>query len=957
MRNKRILLYFPLIVLLVCACSGKRTDKVDISGQWAFKIDSTDIGLTDNWFEKDLDDSTHLPGSMMENGKGNIPTLKTNWTGSIYDSSFYFNPAMEKYRQPGNIKFPFWLTPNLHYVGAAWYSRNIEIPENWTGKRIMLYLERPHWQTKVWVDNHLIGDKNSLATPHIYDLSEWAYPGQHRLTILIDNRLTPVNVGPDSHSVTDHTQGNWNGIVGEISILAEAPVYISDLQIYPDPEKKQVKASVRILKSSNEAVSGKLRIKVKPKSAGNETPPAITTKVDFTGDSKVVEVEVPMGDNFKYWDEFRPELYEMIAELNVNGQTSEKKSVFGMRTFEVVDDHFEINGRKVFLRGTLECNAFPLTGYPPTDEAGWEKVFQTCRESGLNHVRFHSHCPPDAAFRVADRLGIYLQVEGPSWPNHGTSLGNGRPVDQYLSDETARIIREYGNHPSFVMYAWGNEPRGAYVPFLDKQLRKWKELDNRRVYTAASIGMGWSVNPESQYLVRSGPRGLPFRSLPNSDFNYSGRVQYESRPYVTHEMGQWCVFPDFTEIDKYMGVYKAKNFELFKEDLEDKQMGNLAHDFLMASGKLQVLCYKAEIEAALRTPELDGFQLLGLSDFPGQGSAITGLLNVFWEEKGYVNKDEIKHFCNETVPLAILPKFVYTDDEILSAELEVAHFGSNDMEVTPAWKVTSGNGDIIKEGKLAEQIISTGTLTELGKLDMELASLNKTGKLKLTLYVGTFENSWDFWVYPSALPALDEDEVYYTNSLDTKAEKVLAEGGKVLLEAAGKVEKGKEVAAWFTPVFWNTSWFKMRPPHTLGILVQNNHPVFAEFATENHSNYQWWEILNGQQSMLIDSLPVGLQPLVQPIDTWFLNRRLAQLFEAKVGNGRLIVSSLNLSGEADKPASRQLKYSVLKYMNSEKFDPKDTVSISAIRNLFKSQGNRRINLYTKDAPDELKVKK
>ena len=953
MNNSRTLLYLLLLTGLFVACSPNQK-QVDLSGRWAFQTDPTDVGLKEQWYNKPLNDTIFLPGSMVGNNKGDIPSLTTQWTGTIYDSSFFFNPALEKYRHPGNIKFPFWLSPNYHYVDAAWYSREINIPENWQNKRVVLNLERPHWQTKVWIDDQAVGTQKSLSTPHCYDLTAMAPPGQHRLTIRVDNRLDPVNVGPDSHSVSDHTQGNWNGIVGDISVKAQAPVYIGNMQLFPNPEKKMVKVILSLANSRQEDVDGELRFRIEANNFQARQFPDLLIKVHFSGKQKVLDADIPMGDNFKSWDEFHPNLYRLTACVTVNKQTDEQTVNFGMRSFRVEGDHFEINGRPVFLRGTLECNTFPLTGYPPTDEDGWEKVFSVCKESGFNHIRFHSHCPPEAAFRVADRMGLYLQVEAPSWPNHGTSLGDGQPTDQYLIDETARIIKTYGNHPSFVMYAWGNEPRGAYVPFLDKQLKTWKAKDNRRVYTAASIGMSWSVNPESQYLVRSGPRGLPFKQQPNSSFNYSEKIADENRPYVTHEMGQWCVFPDFSEIENYTGVLKAKNFELFKQDLQEKHMGDQAHDFLMASGKLQALCYKAEIEAALRTPQLDGFQLLGLNDFPGQGTALIGMLNVFWQEKGYITKTEIHHFCNETVPLAELPKFVFTTNERFTANLLVAHFGENDLETKPVWKIISPDGEALAEGQLARQTIPTGSRTNLGTINVKLGMVRKAGKYTLTVKLNTFENSWDFWVYPATLPLIENDAVYTTTSLDRKAEKILKAGGKVFLDASGLVENGKDVVAYFTPVFWNTSWFKMRPPHTLGILVQNEHPVFTDFPTESHSNYQWWNILSNQQVMQLDSFPESLRPLVQPIDTWFLNRRLAQLFEVNVGPGKLMVSSLRLSKDPGEPVARQLDFSIRKYMNSDRFNPRTSVDAAVIRELFEKKDRRKINLYTKASPDELK---
>ena len=208
-------------VLLFLMIGNKAlAQQISLSGEWRFAMDRNDVGIKEMWFNKKPADVIQLPGTMAENRKGDEVTLQTKWTGSIYDSSFFFRPSLAKYRQPGNIKIPFWLTPVKHYVGVAWYQKEVNIPADWNKKRIILFLERSHIQTRVWVDDKEVGGNNSLVSPHQFEVSRFLSAGRHTITIRIDNRLTDVNVGPDSHSVTDHTQGNWNGIVG--AMLSES---------------------------------------------------------------------------------------------------------------------------------------------------------------------------------------------------------------------------------------------------------------------------------------------------------------------------------------------------------------------------------------------------------------------------------------------------------------------------------------------------------------------------------------------------------------------------------------------------------------------------------------------------------------------------------------------------------------------------------------------------------------
>lgn len=953
---KHSIFHLLWIVLLGSSCTFRPAgDYIDLAGIWQFRIDSLDRGISDQWYMEDFGDEFLLPGSMNGNGKGNEPSLFTPWTGSIYDSSWFYNPALVNYRTEKPLKFPFWLTPEKHYTGPAWYRNCIDIPGDWEGSQISLILERPHWETTVWIDSIQISNQNSLSTPHFLDLGG-TMPGKHTITIRVDNRLDEVNVGPDSHSVTDHTQGNWNGIIGQIRLISKPVIHISDMQLFPDIHGKIVRVVMVIENSGN--YTGSANVKLSASSlppAKRHRVPAVKTTCQLSGNTDTVMFELKMGDDILLWDEFEPNLYNFRAELEADGLKDRKDEQFGMREINVKGKQILVNDRPVFMRGNVDCCVFPLTGYPPMDVDSWEKVFRKLKDFGLNHVRFHSWCPPEAAFTAADRVGVYLQPEGPSWANHGTSLGNGRPIDKYIYEETERIVAEYGNHPSFCMFAYGNEPRGNYVAFLDKWVNYWKLKDSRRIYTGASIGGSWKECKTNQYHVKGGARGLPWRRLPNSTFNYERNIARFEVPFITHELGQYCVFPDFSEIDMYTGSYKAYNFELFRDLLEKNHMGDQARDFLLASGELQKICYKYEMEASLRTSGMAGYQLLGLNDFPGQGTALVGVLNAFYEEKEYVTPEYFRQFCGPVTLLATLPKFVYNSGEEFAAGLELANYGMEEInEETVYWRILNSRLEVVNSGDLASGRIPVGKVIELGEVNFQDRELKEAQKFTLEARLGEISNSWDFWIFPEQLPE-QENSIHVTDTIDNSVLEILASGGKVLLLAAGNVENGKDVIQYFTPVFWNTSWFKMRPPHTTGILIQDSHPVFRDFPTEFHSNLQWWELLNNQQVMNLENFPHEFRPLVQPIDTWFISRRLGLLWEANSGGGKIMVCSADLQNNLkDRPAARQLLFSIKNYMNSPEFNPGVNVETKIIQELFEKKDRQIINLYTKNSPDELK---
>lgn len=885
---------------------------------------------------------------MAENGKGEEVSLKTKWTGEIVDKSYFTSEKYKKYRQPGNIKIPFWLKSVKYYKGVAWYQKEVELPLNWKGKTIYLSLERPHWESSVYINGKKAGTENSLAVAHQYDVTALLTPGKNLISIRIDNRVV-VPVGINSHSISDHTQSNWNGIAGDISLKAMPSTFIRNIEIYPDVQNKKAKVIVAITNKLHTAFKGDILIEAESfNSSIQKKLKRIRVPVTTDSEDLSIVIDYPMGKDVQFWSEFNPALYNLKVNLRSNREVRDScTKTFGMREFKTNGTRFSVNGLPVFLRGTLECCIFPLTGYPPTDVNSWLHVLKTFKEYGLNTVRFHSWCPPEAAFFAGDQLGMYFQIECSSWANSGTTIGDGGSIDRFIYNESDRIMDVYGNHPSFCMLAYGNEPAGdKQNEYLGKLLTYWKAKDNRRVYTSAS---GWPVIPENDYNLTSEPRiqhwgeGLKSiinREAPQTMFDFRDVISKYNIPTVSHEIGQWCVYPDFKEMVKYTGVLKPTNFEIFKETLNENHMGDQAESFLMASGKLQALCYKADIEAALRTSGFAGFHLLQLHDFPGQGTALVGILNPFYESKGYITPAEFRMFCNSTVPLSRMKKLTYKTNETFEAAVEVAHFGEKPVEHAEfVCRVFTEQGDTLKKQVFIKDKLEIGNCTSVGLFRMPLSDLKKSQKLIFEAeFTGTeFKNRWDFWVYPENQEAKNGN-VFVTDKLDRNAELVLKKGGSVLLLNFGKIkdDKGAKVAIGFSSIFWNTAWTNNQPPHTLGIVCDPRNPFFKDFPTEFHSNWQWWDPVSHSQAMIIDDLPEALRPIVQPIDTWFENRRLALVFESRTGGGKLLVCSIDLNNIApDRLVSKQMLVSALNYMNSEAFNPQVGVELSQIKSLMK----------------------
>ena len=497
------------------------------------------------------------------------------------------------------------------------------------------------------------------------------------------------------------------------------------------------------------------------------------------------------------------------------------------------------------------------------------------------------------------------------------------------------------------------------------------------MYCGASVGGGWAWDPKSEFHVKGGARGLDWdRRAPQSTDDFLPNIMQVTQkgrkpivfdvnePYLSHELGQWCAFPDLKETSQYTGAYKARNFEIFADLLKDNGMASQAEKFLMASGKLQTLAYKYDVERNLRTPDYAGFQMLALNDYSGQGTALVGVLNVFWREKGYCTAADWTQFCSPIVPLAKFPKFVYTNKETLKVDVEMYNaYRETLRDALTTYTVTDTKGAEVAKGQLFSGDITVGKNRALGTVTLPLAAFTEPSKLRLTVRttpkndVGQkIENSWEFWVYPAETQMPEAKGVLITDTLGAEAIATLKKGGRVLITAAGKVRFGNDVKQTYLPVFWNTSWFKMRPPHTTGAYIDTEHPLFSEFPTDDWSNLNWWELVNKAQVMNLRDFPAAYQPPVQPIDTWHISRKLGMVVEANVLGGKLLMTTIDIDSDLEnRPVTRQMRKAMLSYVAGDSFRPAITLDPQVITNLFEKEAPA-VNMFTNDSPDELKPK-
>lgn len=860
------------------------------------------------------------------------------------------------------------LTRLYAYKGKATYSRTIEIPKQWKKAAVELFLERtkPTW---VYVDGNLVDSCNFISTPQRYILPKLKI-GKHQLDIVVDNsRGVPEQVYGSSHAYTEDTQTNWNGIIGEISL-------------------KQVE-----LKAGQKLKSGMVQSESR----------------QYTG--KVLPC---------------------------------------FRDFRIEGAHFYADGHPVFLRGKHDAAVWPLTGHVDMTVEGWMKYLGICRAYGINHVRFHSWCPPEAAFVAADSLGIYLQPELPFW---GSFDDKDEKLMTFLHQEGENILREYGHHPSFRMMALGNELWGS-IDKMKEFVDDFREIAPDKYYTFGSNyylgyqgvkegmdyfttcrigGEGWgkyNTHTRGSFSFADAyDGGIINHFRPNTTMNFDEacdkwaspqpwqRQEVEQTSYkraagipiISHETGQFQTYPDFREIKKYTGVLYPYNFEIFRRRLAAAGMLSQADDFHKASGLWSVKLYKADIEMDLRTKNMAGFQLLDIQDYPGQGSAFVGILDAFMESKGITTANEWHQWCSPVVPLLVTDRFCYDENEMMNAKVQIANYGGESLKGKKLlWKLdyasdensaddaapnAGANIDRFNQpSPLAQGEIPINTeeegLIDIGEIHHKMKVMADgfndgngacldvkipSRKVILTLDIdyGRYDarrhrNTYDLWIYTTE-KNLDiyKEGVVITSDLTDEVAKKLEKGAKVLwmpttsknfVASADTISQAGNatpytVGGLFQTDYWNYRMFKTIcennkktvSPGTLGILTNPKHPIFCDFPTEMHTNWQWFPVIKESHPLVLDNFAKDDKPIVQVIDNIERNHKLGLVMEWKVGAGKLLVCMSDLEKASEYPEGRAFYESVLSYMRSPEFAPQSEITIADLRKKLKEEP-RQISL-------------
>lgn len=837
---------------------------------------ATDLSGTWRVKGRDLDGIAELPGTLADARLGRRLTTE-NWRA--------FTDALRKGA----------LTRAYEYLGEAAYSRTFRFSRDDQervkgGGCLKLVLERVMWTSRVTLDGKPLGTCDSLATAHVYPIpADCVTDGEHHLEIAVDNSPR-YGLNGYSNAYGHIMQTVWHGVRGRLEVCAAGAL-----------DRARIFA----------AADGTVRV---------ENVPA--------GTRMVIE-KLPAGGRPVPWSPEHPRLYTAVFTTADGAET--RRLRFGYRTIETRGNRFFLNGRPFFLRGNVEACNFPLTGAPAMDVAAWRRIFLIHRQDGYNAIRFHSWCPPAAAFEAADEVGVFLLPEAnvwhDGWNGGGVLPGRGQAIDDFIQAELDRILAAYGNSPSFFSLAIGSElaggEKGCDWPKLNAWMRTRREKDPRRLYMIAS-GRGcvpgddfsvgdWVPAPGKSFAHRiQDSSNAPHAG---TDWDFENQFSRALVPHVCHEVGKWVVFPRREELAKYQGVLRPFDRAELVSRLDAAGLAKYERRFHDVSAKMNRLLCRDELEGCLRTPSCAGFETFGMQDFSGRGEALVGWRDGFYELKpGFRSLPPMAEVINARALLARFPKRVWRVGETFTAELQLRN-----LSETPVYK---GETVIWTFGLRRCTVhlgrdIAPGELVTVARVSLPLSS-DFLGRQTLRLGGG----EWSVWVLPAEQPAAVPAGVTVTDEFKTAVE-ALEKGGRVIFTGAGR----KTGRALFKSVRWSAACFKPKDgalPPLLGAWVDHVHPALKGFPTADWTDWQWMPLVDGARVYSVAGLAGGFEPIVQGVPDFHHPHALALLFELKAMRGRLLVCGFDLN--RTDPASVRFRNALLNYASSEAFVPKCTVS-------------------------------
>ncbi len=910
----RPVIFAALIMVAPAVCQAQRA-RVDLNGTWQFQADPRNQGETESWHSADqpFDRTILVPGAWQAQGVG----------------------------EPRGIL-------RHDYAGPAWYRRTVAVPAAWQGKLVRLRIGGAHRYTTAYVNSTKVGEHQGFSTPFTFDVTAAIRPGADNVIALrVVNPGSAPTDGPREQEPAYPTGllnyiGNWGGVYGNVALEATEPAWVDEVYIRPDIAGKKARFRIIVRSTGTLPYAGELRVTIAPRYQGRamvRMAPGGYAETD-------VDVSIP---DARLWSPEQPHLYTAVITLRHGAVESDRvEERFGMRQLQTRGNALLLNGRPLYLRGYGDDNVEVLTGFPPSSREVYLDRLRLARSFGFNAVRFHSMTPPEEFFRAADEVGLFVMAELPTAYTQYLL-----PHKDFLRAELQRVILSYRNRPSLLSVAFGNEFNLSWLKTEHEREAFLETVDG--FYRLAK-----TLHPDGLVLSNDGLIMKP------SDLASHFGSGLPDIPTIKHEFGgYYCSLPDISLIDRFVGLFRPEWLDAKKRWVEENGLSEWYPTYVRNSQRLQHLGRKYQIERVRRQPDVTGYHYWLIVDYPGgtgEGDSWEeGWFDYFWRPKA-ITPQEGQEINTAVLPLigaGVHDRAVWSESR-RQIDITVSNYGDTELRDAPlSWKLVA-DGRNVASGTVPINV-PTGTVKSVSSIAFGPLSGTSAQKLELVVDVnGTHANRWTFWSFPrnglldsTGTPVsstvkweaisrlypfirqltapMRPDGLLISPALDETALQHLRSGGRVWLMAErGQIQPRTEVG--FFPAAGGA----------IGTMVRD-HRALEGFPHDGFGDLQFYNVLEGAVPFPLDGWPTDLQPIVGGIRTTasFLSKlknlsRVGYVFEAKVGEGRLLVTTLRIREHFDEayPDAIYLFDRLLRYASGDRFTPRFELTEELLQGLL-----------------------
>jgi beta-galactosidase len=883
--------WFAVWIYAVAFAENPPRARIDLNGAWQFRLDS----------QAAFARSIQVPGCWQAQGVG---------------------------EQSGILRH--------HYAGTAWYRKTVSIPESWKGKRVTLRIGGALRIAELFMNGKPGGSHDGMSAPFEFDVTDVVRAGASNIIDLrISNPGNPPGESPDKQIPSQPAGmlnyiGNWGGIYGPVELEATSRIWIEQVWVRPDLAKSTARFGIRVHNTEGQAFRGQLRVAVGP----HQGAAAIQVPA---GQAAETELAVPMP-GARLWSPEHPDLYmAAVTVLRGDAECDRVDQRFGMREIKTQGSVLLLNGKPLYLRGYGDDNVEVLTGVPSASKEVYLGRLRLARSFGFNAVRFHSMTPVREYFEAADEVGMLVMAELPVAYTQYLL-----PFKDFVRNELTSVVLAHRNHPSWLSLALGNEFN------LD-----WIKDENSKREFQDTVGefyrLAKSLMPDRIVLSNDGNRLEP------TDMMSLGRGAAANHPTVRHEFGEYyCSLPDLSLIPKFTGVMIPEWLEAKSRWVTENGLAAEYPAYLRNSQRLLQLGHKFQIERVRRDADVTGYTYWLIVDYPGgtgEGDSWEeGWFDSFWQPKGVLPEDG-RELNSPVLPLIDAGPGDRTlwSDSTKDLKVLVSNYGDREIrEGAASWRVSS-DGRTLAESRVEHLAAPLGRIGPVSTISIGHVGGESPRKLNLVVDVDGHVNHWNFWAFPRLLmrhaespiaaavvwPGLKRyypfvqsgahapvaHSVWITPVLDNAAIDFLESGGRVWLA----LEKTGDVT--FFPASGGA----------LGTVVRE-HPALQGFPHEDFCDLQFYSLMQHATPFPLDHLP-KIAPIIGGIRTkaGFLSKRkelskVGYVFEARVGAGRLLVTTLRIGSQLDDahPEAVFLCDRLLRYCDSSEFRPQAEIAASQL---------------------------